>query len=188
MNALDERLTLQLEFLKLYTQVRKRPWGLLLYNLENPDYHEANGARYIRCTEETATSAIDEIVRFYQTRRLTPRVIIDPQATPVDLRRRLEAKGFESSASSYRVMRWQGEPPPPPSLPAGVDADTGHIGRHRGHRADRGRRFSVERHRLAAPSHAHIDGFAGGAFLYCLGRRCPGGDGYVLLDGRTRLH
>lgn len=118
-DVLAERLALQLEFLKLYTQVRQRPWGLLLYNLENPDYHEANGARYVRCGED-ASAVIDEIVRFYRTRKLTPRVIVDPQTEPADFRQRLEAKGFESSANDFRVMRWQGEPPPPPTLPAGV--------------------------------------------------------------------
>lgn len=120
MDALAERLALQLDFLKLYTQVRKRPWGLLLYNLENPDYHEANGARYVRCQADESAAVIDEIVRFYRTRRLTPRVDVDPQTEPVDFRQRLEASGFESTPSEYRVMRWQGDAPPPPELPAGV--------------------------------------------------------------------
>ncbi|MEZ4634394.1 MAG: hypothetical protein R2856_05345 [Caldilineaceae bacterium] len=73
MAALADRLALQLEFLKLYTQVRKRPWGLLLYNLENPDYYEANGARYVRCTEDDAGAVIEEIVRFYRMRAASPR-------------------------------------------------------------------------------------------------------------------
>lgn len=120
MDALAQRLALQLDFLKLYTQVRTRPWGLLLYNLENPDYHEANGARYVRCHADESAAVIDEIVRFYRTRRLTPRVDVDPQTEPADFCQRLEASGFESTPSEYRVMRWQGDAPPPPDLPAGV--------------------------------------------------------------------
>ena len=75
MDALAQRLALQLDFLKLYTQVRTRPWGLLLYKLENPDYHEANGARYVRCHADESAAVIDEIVRFYRTRRLTDDLI-----------------------------------------------------------------------------------------------------------------
>lgn len=120
MDVLADRLALQLEFLKLYTQVRKRPWGLLLYNLENPDYYEANGARYVRCTEDNADAVIEEIVRFYRTRRLTPRVDVDPQTEPIDFRQRLEAVGFESTFNQYRVMLWQEETATPPDLPAGV--------------------------------------------------------------------
>jgi GNAT superfamily N-acetyltransferase len=119
MNALEQRLQLQLAFLTLYAQVRKRPWGLLLYNLENPHYYEANGARYIRTDNPEATIA--EIIQFYRTRRLTPRVIVDRATEPSDFRQRLEAHGFESSKHNFRIMRWQGEPLAAPVLPAGAE-------------------------------------------------------------------
>jgi N-acetylglutamate synthase-like GNAT family acetyltransferase len=118
MDARQQRLQLQLAFLGLYTHVRKRPWGLLLYNTENPTYYEANGARHIRTDDPDAV--IEEIVRFYHTRRLTPRVIVDQAAQPADFHTRLEAHGFECDQNNYRIMVWQGDRPPPTTLPEGA--------------------------------------------------------------------
>jgi N-acetylglutamate synthase-like GNAT family acetyltransferase len=119
MDAHQQRLQLQLAFLRLYTRVRERPWGLLLYNTENPNYYEANGARYIRTDDADATIA--EIISFYRTRRLTPRVIVDQATQPSNFRKRLEDHGFECAQSNFRIMIWEGENLQSPPLPSGVE-------------------------------------------------------------------
>lgn len=110
MDVLEVRMQLQIAFLALYAQVRQRPWGLLVYNLKNPHHYEANSARYVRTDE--AAPAIAEIVRFYRTRRLTPRVIVDSATEPAGFLRQLEDHGFESTLSDFRLMIWQGEQMP----------------------------------------------------------------------------
>jgi predicted GNAT family acetyltransferase len=100
-----QRRQLQLDLLHLYTQIHTRPWGVLLYNAENPGYYEANGARQIRT--ENPDAVINQIVRFYQTRGLTPRVLVDEEAKPADLVQRLEAHGFESAQNTFRILTWQ---------------------------------------------------------------------------------
>jgi N-acetylglutamate synthase-like GNAT family acetyltransferase len=119
MDAHQQRLQLQLAFLRLYTRMRQRPWGLLLYNTENPNYYEANGARYIRTDDPDATIA--EIISFYKTRRLTPRVIVDQATQPADFRAHLEAHGFECAENNFRIMIWDGESSPPPASPTGAE-------------------------------------------------------------------
>jgi GNAT superfamily N-acetyltransferase len=118
MDAHQQRLQLQLAFLRLYTRVRERPWGLLLYNTENPNYYEANGARYIRTDDPDGT--IKEIIAFYRSRRLTPRVIADQATEPANFHTHLEDHGFECSHVNFHIMTWQGERPSLPTLPDGV--------------------------------------------------------------------
>ncbi|MBX3000105.1 MAG: GNAT family N-acetyltransferase [Caldilineaceae bacterium] len=119
MDVRQQRLQLQLAFLRLYTRVRQRPWGLLLYNTENPNYYEANGARYIRTDD--ADAVIEEIIRFYRTRRLTPRVIVDQATQPTDFRACLQAHGFECAENNFRIMIWDDDCPQPPVLAEGVE-------------------------------------------------------------------
>lgn len=113
-----QRLQLQLDLIRLYSQVRQRPWGVLLTNLDNPTYYEANGARQIRTPDPEST--ISEIVRFYRTRRLVPRAIVDEASEPSDLVARFEDHGFEAGESHFRILGWEDAPPPAPTPPAGM--------------------------------------------------------------------
>jgi len=113
-----QRRQLQLDLLRLYSQVHSRSWGVLLYNAENPGYYEANGARQIRTTNPD--SVIEQIIRFYQTRGLTPRVLVDEDAEPADLVERLEAHEFESAQNAFRILTWQPQALEASPLPADV--------------------------------------------------------------------
>ena len=99
-----QRLRLQIELLRLYSRVIERPWGLLFYNRANPTYYEANGARLIRTHDPDA--AIEDIISFYQRRRLTPRVILDERTRPADMQNRLLERGFECGRSHFHIMVW----------------------------------------------------------------------------------
>jgi N-acetylglutamate synthase-like GNAT family acetyltransferase len=113
-----QRHSLQLDLLRLYSQVHTRPWGVLLYNAENPGYYEANGARQIRT--ENPDSVIGQIVRFYQTRGFTPRVLVDEDTKPADLVKWLEAHGFESAQNEFRILTWQAHASGRPAAPVEV--------------------------------------------------------------------
>lgn len=110
------RRQLQSELLRLYSKVTERPWGLLFHNTDNPSYYEANGARQIRT--ETPEATIAEIIRFYHSRRLLPRAIIDEASQPPDLLAAFEAQGFEAGKSTFDILVWEHQTvpmPPPPS-------------------------------------------------------------------------
>ncbi len=118
------RRQLQIDLIRLYSKVMARPWGVLLYNVDNPAYYEANGARQIRTDDPAA--AIAEIVRFYHSRRLLPRVIVDEASQPPDLLARLEASGFEAGESTFHILVWSPQEISPPSLPDDLHVGVAH--------------------------------------------------------------
>jgi predicted GNAT family acetyltransferase len=101
----------------VYSQVEERPYGLLAYNTANPDHHSANVARRIRAEDPEA--AIADIVAFYRSHGLKPRVRVNQLTVPTDLVARLQAHGFTTSSSATQVMHWAGpaaQPRPDPSV------------------------------------------------------------------------
>ncbi len=90
----------------VFSQVEQRPYGWLSYNTTNPAHHSANVARRIHTDDPEA--AIADIVAFYRSHGLQPRVRVNQLTVPTDLVARLQAHGFTTSPSASQAMRWDG--------------------------------------------------------------------------------
>jgi GNAT superfamily N-acetyltransferase len=112
------RRRLYLALAHLCARVVERPWGQLVYNLSNPDYHEANRARIAHASDPE--SMVREVIQFYGSLGLIPRAKFDDGAQPATLAEHFEAQGFRSEHGYFRVMCWDGDSPAPAALPEGT--------------------------------------------------------------------
>ncbi len=62
----------EVEFPSRFSNVERRPYGVLYHNVEIPDSHDSNHAWILRMQDLKAEIA--DIVSFYRARQLTPRV------------------------------------------------------------------------------------------------------------------
>jgi len=81
-------------FPQTFADVEERDWGLLFVTPTIPDSYDGNHACVLnRCDD--LTTVVDEIVEFYESRELTPRLnYISADSDYSDLRKALKAAGF----------------------------------------------------------------------------------------------
>lgn len=120
---MDPRLRHQFHELGLsvtrrFAQVEARPWGHLVHNVANPDHWDANTARWLRAEDPAA--AMEEVVDFYLSRGLLPRVRLDDLSTPEGMVPRLVERGFHCEPKTLRLMHWVPVPVRFPVPPEGV--------------------------------------------------------------------
>ena len=96
-------------FPETFADVEKRDWGVLFVTPTIPDSHDGNHACVLRHCDDL-TPVIDEIVAFYESRGLTPRVnYISADGDDPDLREALMAARFTfGPGDTMRVYVYHG--------------------------------------------------------------------------------
>jgi GNAT superfamily N-acetyltransferase len=104
MNHLEEILKLDFDYLTSFTQYEDRDWGIFFYNEEQPEYYDANHAHIHKMVDNPQT-VIKEVLSFYQSRGLTPRLYLYNLEEQGELISQLKANhfGFEELISPVQL-------------------------------------------------------------------------------------
>ena len=91
-----------------FADVEERPYGLLYYNLENPQSHDSNHAVILDLKADLPV-VIEDIVAFYRGKGLVPRLYTAFQPGDLErLRPYLEARGFQFFEDPQRLFVLEG--------------------------------------------------------------------------------
>jgi GNAT superfamily N-acetyltransferase len=109
---LDKLRIAEVGFSRDFADLVECPWGWLFYNLDNPQSHDSNHAVVLNYSEDLE-EAVDDIIRFYTERGLSPRVYsaclpLNEAHHEVRLKRILAARRFEFLQDVGRSFVWQG--------------------------------------------------------------------------------
>lgn len=111
MELLKKIIELDFAYLETFTKRIDTGWGCFFCNEAQPSYYNANHAHIHLPTNDPKT-VIAEVVSFYQTRNLIPRIYMyDPDNHPI-LKKELEAHGFGYEEFIDPVQLWNGLVPP----------------------------------------------------------------------------
>lgn len=102
---LDDILLLDFAYLATFTNRIDTSWGTLFYNESQSSYYDANHA-HIRDSAQDPDEVIDEVVRFYQARNLTPRFYIHNLELQQELISKLKSHSFQYEELITPVQLW----------------------------------------------------------------------------------
>ncbi|MED5020709.1 GNAT family N-acetyltransferase [Paenibacillus chibensis] len=107
MNRFQDFLELDYAYYLTFTERIDTTWGALFCNEKQADYYDANHAHI---TEEVRDpqAVIDEVIRFYESRNITPRFYIYNLELQANLLNALEANQFRSEEMISPVQLWDG--------------------------------------------------------------------------------
>lgn len=94
-------------FCESFTRKLETDYGVIFYNPDNPESHDSNHANIFRLDGDI-DAILDDIVRVYRRRNLTPRIYNAYQEGELDvLRPHLEARGFTVQIHATTIfMLW----------------------------------------------------------------------------------
>jgi len=111
-------LQLELSFCESFTNKAVREYGVLYFNSLNPQSHDSNHALILN-TRVNLDSAIHDVVEFYRSRRITPRIYPSFISSELDLLRPyLASRGFTVQVYASVFMRVVDNRPP--AVQAGI--------------------------------------------------------------------
>ncbi|MGM7723976.1 GNAT family N-acetyltransferase [Metabacillus sp. Hm71] len=84
---------LDLAYVSSFSKKVETIWGYLFYNVDQPDYYDANHA-YISSYDQNHEDIIDEVVNFYQGKGLIPRFYLSQYEEHPDFVKALKQRGF----------------------------------------------------------------------------------------------
>ena len=105
MDILKKVLELDFAYLATFTNRIDTEWGCFFYNEDQPNYYDANHA-HVDSTIDEPKKVIDEVVSFYQKRKLTPRFYLYDLDSHQNLLSELAAYGFGIEESIDPVQVW----------------------------------------------------------------------------------
>ncbi|WNF25187.1 GNAT family N-acetyltransferase [Mesobacillus jeotgali] len=99
-------LELEFAYLATFTTRTDRDWGFLFLNENQPVYYDANHA-HIRKEVNHPEKVVDEVISFYQAKKIIPRFYIYNPAEQPDLLRELRSRGFGYEELATPVQLWE---------------------------------------------------------------------------------
>lgn len=105
MTNLQEILKLGFDFREAFTTRTNTPWGILFCNENQPTYYSANHAHIHQVCEQPQL-VIDEVINFYQSRKIIPRFYIYNLEVQQDLLDQLKLNHFEFEEFTCPVQLW----------------------------------------------------------------------------------
>lgn len=106
MFKINDMLQYEVSYYELFTNRRTTDWGIIYHNPLNPDHHDGNHTHILNLSERI-DQAIREIIQFYRSQGLTPRInnfFIENELEI--LRPRLESFGFSINFYNNTFMRF----------------------------------------------------------------------------------
>lgn len=99
----DKIIEFENNFAEVHSKVEEKPYGKIFYNEENPLSHDSNHA--IIKEDADYEVAINEVVNFYNSRNITPRVYtLTANTNKSNLGEYLEGKGFNTVKEEIRYF------------------------------------------------------------------------------------
>ncbi|MCL6570868.1 MAG: GNAT family N-acetyltransferase [Bacillus sp. (in: Bacteria)] len=105
MTLLQEVITLDFAYLKTFTKRKDTTWGSLFYNEYQPTYYDANHA-HISEPCDNPQVVIDEVISFYQSRKIIPRFFIYNVEIQQNLLSALKGRNFSNEELISPVQIW----------------------------------------------------------------------------------
>ena len=105
MDMLQKVLELDFAYLATFTYRIDTDWGCFFYNEAQPNYYDANHA-HVDSTIDKPKKVIDEVVSFYQKRKLIPRFYLYDLDSHQTLLSELAPYGFGIEKSIDPVQMW----------------------------------------------------------------------------------
>jgi N-acetylglutamate synthase-like GNAT family acetyltransferase len=105
MTSLQAIFKLDFAYLETFTTHTKTNWGSLFYNENQPAYYDANHAHIDQVCEQPQF-IIDEVINFYQSRKIIPRFYIYNLEVQQDLLDQLQLNQFRFEELINPVQLW----------------------------------------------------------------------------------
>ncbi|WP_407271141.1 GNAT family N-acetyltransferase [Radiobacillus sp. PE A8.2] len=105
---LQDVLELDFAFLETFTKRINTPWGALFFNNEQPTHYDSNHAHISESSEDPAV-VIDEVINFYQSRKVIPRFYIYNIDKQQKLLTALSKTGFQYEELISPVQLWNNQ-------------------------------------------------------------------------------
>lgn len=105
MNSLKDLLALDISYYETFSNRIDKPWGTLFINENQPNYYDCNHAHIIdKC--EQPQDVINEVIQFYESKKIIPRFYIYSLEDQQELIAVLKSKGFGYEELVAPVQIW----------------------------------------------------------------------------------
>lgn len=108
MDILQKVLELDFAYLETFTNRLNTSWGCLFYNVDQPNYYDANHA-HVESVGEDPKTIISEVIDFYKQKNIIPRFYLYNASTNKPLTNELKASGFQMEELVNPVQLWNKE-------------------------------------------------------------------------------
>ncbi|MFB6468760.1 GNAT family N-acetyltransferase [Cytobacillus sp. Hz8] len=108
MNITDLVEELDTAYIQTFANHKKTSWGHMFFNEAQPNYYDANHAQLLNAPEKPE-EVINEVIQFYEQKRLTPRFYLYQADNLQDFIAKLKASGFGYEDFSQSVQQWNGQ-------------------------------------------------------------------------------
>ena len=105
MNVLNFVEELQISQLEAFTHKKETFWGYLFCDENNPNYYDANHA-HIKDVPSSVKPIIDEVIAFYEEKKLIPRFYIYNIDNQTELIKELKKRGFAFEEFIDPIQLW----------------------------------------------------------------------------------